>query len=146
MSPMTKTVMVGAVLLTTAAFIAGCGSTNSQTAFNSDAQQHPAGWLPGGHMTAARADSVSCQECHGDDLSGGISKVSCTSCHLGGALSVHPSAWTGTALLTSHGPYEVANGTSACANAYCHGVDLSGVAGSGPSCSSGTAVGCHSFP
>ncbi len=45
-----------------------------------------------------------------------------------------------------HGPYEVANGTSTCANAYCHGVDLSGVAQSGPSCNSGTAVGCHSFP
>ncbi len=146
MSPMTKSSFVGLMLLAGLVLITGCGSPNSQAPFDADAQQHPAGWLPAGHMTAARADDASCQECHGADFSGGISMVSCTSCPLGGALSVHPATWAGTAVLTSHGPYVVASGPLACANIFCHGADLQGVAGSGPSCSSGTAVGCHSYP
>jgi len=143
---MTKWLFVGITLLSAMALISGCGSTNDQAPFNADTQQHPASWLPAGHMTAAQPDAASCQECHGDDLGGGISKVSCTTCHLGGALSVHPATWEGDAILTSHGPYVVANSSHACENAYCHGADLNGVAGSGPSCSSGTAVGCHSYP
>ena len=35
-------------------------------------------------------------------------------CHLGGATSVHPLDWSG-AILTKHGPYASANGTSGCA-------------------------------
>jgi hypothetical protein len=146
MSPITKLIFVCALLLIGIMSLTACGTSNSQAPFNVDTQQHPAGWLPAGHMTAAQTDAASCQECHGADFSGGISTVSCTTCHLGGALSVHPATWEGNAILTSHGPYAVANGSLACANIYCHGADLKGVAGSGPSCSSGVTVGCHSYP
>jgi hypothetical protein len=135
MSQITIRLSVMGLLLLGLVVLVGCGSdANTQAPFDSDAQQHAAGWLPAGHMTAAQPDGASCQECHGADFSGGISKVSCTTCHLGGALSVHPATWEGDAILTSHGPYVVANGSLACANVNCHGADLKGVVNSGPSC------------
>jgi predicted CxxxxCH...CXXCH cytochrome family protein len=46
---------------------------------------HPAGWgSPGQHGTAANAGLGQCQQCHGADLAGGSSGVSCDSCHGGG--------------------------------------------------------------
>ncbi len=116
-----------------------CGSStpNPKSEFNADSGAHAAGWLPAGHMVAAQADMTTCAQCHGSDYSGGIANVSCTQCHLGGASSVHPTVW-GQLTATAHGAY-VQNGVyTACANAYCHGTTLSGVANSGPSCTS-----CH---
>jgi len=99
----------------------------------------PSNWLPDGHMTAAKANITACTSCHGADLAGGISKVSCTLCHLGGPTSVHPATWV--PLFTTHGPYAAAHGTAACTNQYCHGPTLAGVPNSGPSCTE-----CHSLP
>ncbi len=127
----------GILLLVVVLAAAGCGSANDQNTFNSDAQQHAATWLPGGHAASAAANEESCKECHGSDLNGGISRVSCGSCHLGGPESVHPLAWSRNTA-TSHGPYATTNGSAACATASCHGAGLDGVANSGPSCSS-----CH---
>jgi len=120
--------------------LSGCGDKNSDSDFSPDSGQHPAGWLPGGHAAAAQAHSSTCLPCHGTDLAGGISNVSCTTCHLGGPFNVHPLAWTqqGDFVYALHGGYVDQNGSAACANQFCHGTDLSGVAGSGPSCSS-----CH---
>jgi hypothetical protein len=72
--------------------------------------------------------------------------VSCTTCHLGGSLSVHPASWAGDAILTLHGQYVVANSSGACANINCHGSNLKGAAG--PSCANfRTDNRCHvSFP
>jgi hypothetical protein len=129
------------LLLIGLAMLAGCGSTpNDKASFSADTGKHAAGWLPAGHSATAKADSTSCQECHGADLSGGISGISCTGCHMGGPTSMHPVDW-GTSILTKHGKYVVDNGSSSCSNANCHGANLQGVANSGPSCSS-----CHSYP
>ena len=87
-------------------------------------------------MTAARSGPDDCSTCHGADLKGGISGVSCTSCHLGSPTSVHPADWV--PVYSMHDPYVETNGTGACANLYCHGASLTGVANSGPSCTS-----CH---
>lgn len=78
--------------------------------------------------------------CHGTFL-GGVpgSGPSCTSCHMGGVSSVHPVAWTNP--FQDHRNYVENYGDDACRNAACHGADLTGVANSGPSCSS-----CHSYP
>jgi hypothetical protein len=137
--------------------LAGCGDTNSKSNYDPDLGKHPAGWLPAGHAAAARADIDSCRACHGQDFTGGISKVACTLCHLGqfftGAIGtgpepglivshfgVHPPEWTihGDLTYALHGPYVQQHGAAACANAFCHGTDLQGVPLSGPSCSS-----CH---
>jgi len=53
----------------------------------------------------------------------------------------HEAEWTGNAVYKLHGSYVDANGTSKCENQYCHGALLTGVTGSGPSCST-----CHAWP
>lgn len=63
----------------------GCSSKNDNSVFDSDDQQHPANWLITGHPAAALSNPNVCMECHGDDFSGGISKVACASCHTNGS-------------------------------------------------------------
>jgi hypothetical protein len=118
------------------ALIAGCSERNDKSPINPDTGRHVENWLPAAHMEAAKSDLGSCSSCHGDDLKGGISGVSCTSCHLGSPTSVHPTNWA--PVYADHGPYVDAHSTSACANQYCHGLRLTGVTDSGPSCTS-----CH---
>jgi len=127
----------GFLLLIGLAMLAGCGSTPNDKATT---VPHAAGWLPAAHATAARASIDACKECHGADLNGGIAGIGCTGCHLGGPTSMHPVDWAAS-ILTTHGKYVVANGSSSCQNVYCHGPSLQGVANSGPSCSS-----CHNYP
>lgn len=116
----------------------GCGDRNPQADLNPATGKHsdPA-WLPAGHTAAVQDHGYSCTECHGADLSGGISQVACTSCHLGNARQVHPAGW-GQFAYALHSQFVKQNGTASCAVASCHGSDLGGVSGSGPSCSS-----CH---
>ncbi len=122
-------------LLAFSPFVTGCTDGRSPAVL-SDTGKHAVNWLPADHKTAAASSLDSCRECHGSKLEGGISGVSCTACHLGGPTSVHPSNWV--PVYSSHGPYAASNGTSGCSNQYCHGTTLTGVAKSGPSCSS-----CH---
>ncbi len=131
--------ILAVVLLGSFSILSGCSDRNAQSIFNPDTGKHPGDWLPAAHMNAAKADLSTCKQCHGEDLDGGISRISCTSCHLGGPTSVHPADWV--PLLVKHGPYAEANGTAACQNQWCHGPELTGVAGSAPACTS-----CHPFP
>ena len=138
MSQITKFGIAGLLLIAGLLFMAGCGSEkNPDSSRDADDDQHTAGWLPAGHKVAAQADENVCTDCHGSDYSGGIAKVSCTSCHLGGVNSVHPLDW-GTSIDAVHGTYVDTNTNKACASTFCHGTDLGGVADSGPSCTS-----CH---
>ena len=85
MSQIRKAAVLGSLLLMGALLIVSCGTSNSKSPFDADSGEHPAGWLPKGHADAAKADGGSaCMECHGSDLSGGISGVSCLSCHVNG--------------------------------------------------------------
>jgi len=116
--------------------LTGCGDPNADSLIDPDTGTHAANWLPETHRMAALSNLDACTSCHGSDLKGGISGLSCTLCHLGSPTSVHPTNWT--PVYSMHGPYVNANSTSACANQYCHGLSLNGVADSGPSCTS-----CH---
>ena len=116
----------------------GCGDVNSQATLDTDSGKHVTGWLPSGHMAAAQVNITGCTDCHGQDLTGGIANVSCLKCHIGSATSVHPVLWGGLAYAL-HAGYVSTNGNTSCAVAVCHGTDLLGVAGSGPSC----AINCH---
>jgi hypothetical protein len=154
MSYKIKLTIGGVLLLTGTIFLSGCGTANSQAPFDVDAQKHEAGWKALGHREAVENNgTLSCQECHGADLTGGIVKVSCTTCHLGGPLSLHPTSWNGDANL-NHRDYVLVGPTilRACSNEACHGPDFKGVSGSGPSCTSCHAEtfydcsSCHLYP
>jgi len=120
----------------------GCSDARKSSEFDQNSGKHGAGWLPAGHSAAmvtdraATASRSSCAQCHGEDLNGGIAGISCTACHLGGSLTVHPADWQ--PISQAHKGYVNANSAVACADQYCHGANLDGVAQSGPSCSS-----CH---
>ena len=88
---------VGLLLLATLA--AGC-SKERGAPFDPYAG-HSAEFFPS-HPAEYRASPDSCTNCHGEDLGGGISKVSCSSgsfdgraCHPGGP-GGHPDGWLAT--------------------------------------------------
>ena len=133
----TLSMLLSAHLLLFVLALSGCGDSNTNAGLNQSTGKHEAGWLPSGHKETARSNISECTGCHGADLNGGISKVSCTQCHLGNALSVHPVLW-GNLAYAFHGDYVKSSGNTSCSVASCHGTNLQGVAGSGPSCAN-----CH---
>lgn len=128
---------LGLLLSLTLIALSGCGDKNSQADLNQTSGKHPASWLPTDHSVAANDHAEACTECHGSDLTGGISKIACTKCHLGNDKKIHPILW-GQYAYALHGAYAKSNGTDRCANTSCHGATLDGVNGSGPACMS-----CH---
>lgn len=116
------------------ALFAACGTPNDQITFDENSQSHAPNWVA--DHDSAGANSASCTQCHGEDLSGGISKVSCSACHMGGPTSVHPLYWAKPIAL-NHSGYVELSGTAGCDNRYCHGSDLLGGT-TGPSCTK-----CH---
>lgn len=140
-------------LLTVLALIGlfACSKANDKVSnFDPNTGKHLAGWVValsgGNHPEAYLRDSNSCSECHGKNLAGGISKVSCFSasrnginCHPGGPAN-HPAGWAGA---DSHGAAAKAiftdrNGMIHCQR--CHGADFAGGT-SGKSCLN--TAGCH---
>jgi hypothetical protein len=93
------------MLIFTAGFFlfgfAACSSTvNPDSPFSlvDDTGRHPEGWI-GDHRMAAVPDGSLCVDCHGEDLDGGITGISCatgsldgTACHSGGP-AFHPADW-----------------------------------------------------
>lgn len=113
-----------------------CSKGNDKGVVLDTAGKHPSGWAATGdggmHPGKYIALPSSCYECHGKNLAGGISRVSCfsatrsgISCHPNGP-SGHPAGW---ALPDAHGAATKAasngqNGLERCR--VCHGSDLSG--------------------
>jgi predicted CxxxxCH...CXXCH cytochrome family protein len=111
--------------------------------------KHPSGWAVadtgGKHPQAYIAGPSACFECHGKNLNGGISGVSCfsasrsgISCHPTGP-SGHPAGWSAPG---AHGTSAKAllagrDGIAHCQ--ICHGTNFTG--GIGPSCIN--TAGCH---
>lgn len=140
MSSRVRTAWIVSALIAFALMVSACGGQDATATFDPETSVHPPGWLPAEHMVKAGENLDSCRQCHGDDLvSGGISGVSCDTCHLGGPPSVHPLEW-GESAEEEHGSYVVQNGTDSCRNTWCHGADLEGVSESGPSCNT-----CHPY-
>jgi predicted CxxxxCH...CXXCH cytochrome family protein len=136
------------ILLVAFAGIAGCGSDDSP-----DVMVSPPGWVAvpsgGQHATSATLTYISnggtssCAECHGADLSGGTSKVSCfgnpAGCHHGPVadwVAAPPAA-------QSHGvAAKKAPGSSGFASCQvCHGADFRTPRGD----ANRTCYSCHSL-
>lgn len=144
-----KTVRFGIVLL--CLMLTCCGKSGNDAPSLDSTNKHPKGWLTA-HRTAYQANPLQCQECHGADLKGGITKIDCfnqgslPSCHANGhgpRVASHALPFTNP---QQHGP---AAGTDLIVCQGCHG--KSGGAGSDPrfnlpigSLATGCeASGCH---
>jgi len=123
----------------------GKGNSNAPAAIDPTTGKHAVGWFDvgtgGAHPRIYFADPGSCEECHGKDLKGGISKVSCSpgpnnsGCHqiFPHAAGFNDPAAHGkfaTGVLTPNGIFGMAH----CQQ--CHGLNYTG--GVGPSC-----IKCH---
>jgi predicted CxxxxCH...CXXCH cytochrome family protein len=121
------------LLLTIMLFLAGCSRSNKNAVFDADSGKHPENWYTA-HRATYKADPNVCYECHGTDLKGGKSAISCfsasvdgLSCHAIGPLG-HAAGWGDPA---NHGAAAKAaanpvtpSGLSICQA--CHGADFSG--------------------
>ncbi len=58
--------------------LGGCGDRNDKAVLFSPEGGHPSDWVST-HKASAKANVASCDECHGKNYDGGISKVSCMS-------------------------------------------------------------------
>ena len=75
-----------------------------------------------------------CRKCHGTDLNGGISGISCTTCH---SVYPHISGWADETNPQYHGAFIKTNGWNSTVCKTCHGANLTG-GSSGVSC-----YNCH---
>ncbi len=136
-------------LLCAIILFAGCSSSNKQasSSFDPDTGKHTLGWSsPAAHGTAAKTQAngfAACQECHADDFSGGVSAVSCKSCHTVNAPHA-PAPWIGGQW--THTNTNPAN-ASICAQCHTNGSNSTfqpsqaAPAGSAPGCYNNTL--CH---
>ena len=118
--------LVGGSLMT---LLWGCGSSNSAAPAFQGAQ-HITGWeTPVSHGLQYAAAPDQCRECHGQDLLGGTSKISCNNtCHVHSVPPAYSDWYTAHGVLAKGVPGVLANnvisGYLSCQN--CHGVDYKG--------------------
>jgi len=116
----------GALLL-----VSACSDTDKGTIFDPQVG-HSGGWISD-HGRAALDEGNTCPECHGTDLGGGVSELSCftaqyedVGCHESGVGTRHTAGW---ALESEHGRVAkaapgVSSGMGSCQA--CHGNDYDG--------------------
>ncbi|NJD91243.1 MAG: hypothetical protein FIA91_06985, partial [Geobacter sp.] len=139
------------ITIISALLLWGCASSNDSAVTVDASGKHQPGWLTS-HGASYLNDASTCVACHGANLTGGNSGVSCSSTTFNGqschASLPHPKPWPAHNLAT--------NQLNACSP--CHGVGLAGGAVA-PACSKchvslapgtapvlGACVSCHSAP
>ena len=102
---------------------AGCSTPNDKAPIDSDTGQHASDWVYAGHAAVSIEDTTTCMECHGSDLAGGMSDVSCSQCHLNGSpltltgcTSCHGNPPTGNAAPNRRGAHSTHNALPVVAN------------------------------
>lgn len=95
-----RVVLITGFLLILIGAVTACNTVNEDSPLSLLDQNgnHPAGWIEA-HGSYAEPDGDACTSCHGTDLDGGISNVSCSSashdgqtCHANGP-AFHPADW-----------------------------------------------------
>jgi len=133
MSPITMLRTLALFLACAFPVLAGCSSPIGEAGFNSTTGKHFSTWYTD-HRVKFLENPKVCTDCHGADIKGGISGVSCFSanfsgltCHANGPSS-HPAGWASP---SSHGALAknapnalTTSGFSACQ--ICHGSDFAG--------------------
>ncbi len=124
------------VSLTVSALVFGCADQNDTS--SPPGAVHPLDW---GRTHATQAQDLrGCQGCHGADLAGGSSGVSCFLCHSSGPpFLIHPADWID--VVAAHQDFPRSLSWTTCATAACHGPALAGGL-AGPSCFNLSAA-CH---
>ena len=135
--PSRTAAVIAAVILL---LVVGCG--DSKSIFNPDTGKHATGWPdPAVHGASAKNAAGSggglavCQECHGEDFSGGISKNSCFSCH--GVNAPHPGVWASGART-----HQTTDQSNAPVCALCHTNGANSPIAPTPPAPAGTSPGC----
>ncbi len=117
-------------MITLAALLASCSTANQDSPLSliDSSGNHPDGWISA-HGQYAAPDGSLCMGCHGDDLAGGITGISCSSdavgCHADGP-AFHPADWVNKS----------ATGNTWHQNAYQNGLQIGGL----------DCVDCHTPP
>jgi predicted CxxxxCH...CXXCH cytochrome family protein len=122
------------LLLITALFMQGCSKVeeNLVSAPVENIGTHPAGWgspdsasFHGNYLATTHLNISACRQCHGNDFSGGISKVSCYRCH--NIAEVHSTGWFNPSDTANfHGNYILKNSWNLENCKSCHGDNYQG--------------------
>jgi hypothetical protein len=116
----------------------GCTTSNSQAPqFSATQAAHPATWVDN-HWSAYLMNPNQCRTCHGSDLTGGVSGVTCFQCHHPNGPS-HQPGWELPAQHGRNGAQLAPSTTTGFASCtQCHGSTYNNPVGTTPSCQS-----CH---
>lgn len=122
-----------------AALFSGCTThVDNAPKFSETQQAHPATWV-NDHWASFIQSPDQCRTCHGSDLNGGISNVTCFQCHHPNGPS-HLTGWANHLQHGRNGAQLAATDTSGFAYcSKCHGSNYNNPAAAIPSC-----VSCHS--
>ena len=128
--------------------LCGCSTGFEEESTFYPQQGHPVNWVNPErkkeadyhtHTLLEETNSAlaTCKGCHGDDLDGGISMISCSSCHNGpDGLAEHPETWNEPEDAVHYHGYYGLHYTFSCSS--CHGKTLSGQIGQ-------SCFNCHEY-
>jgi hypothetical protein len=113
--------------------VIGCSDPNLQSGFDPETGRHISSWYVD-HRSVYLSSCTTCGDCHGENLQGGMSQVSCNSttlngisCHPSGQFVGHPLPWAAASL---HGPVAKASPGTCSGFSYCqrcHGNTFAGI-------------------